>query len=99
MIEVTRQPGEDPLAFEVVVRDDGGESRHRVTAAAADLRRLAPASPPERCIEAAFRFLLDREPKEAILRRFDISVIARYFPEFARELPTYLAEPGAARAP
>ena len=42
---------------------------------------------PERCIEAAFRFLLDREPKESILRRFDITVISRYFPEFERELP------------
>jgi hypothetical protein len=26
--------------------------------------------------------LLEREPKEAILRRFDVSVIGRYFPEF-----------------
>jgi hypothetical protein len=41
---------------------------------------------PERCLEAAFRFLLDREPKESILRRFDVTVISRYFPEFEREL-------------
>ena len=47
---------------------------------------------PERCIEAAFRFLLDREPKESILRRFDITVICRYFPEFEHELPSYLSE-------
>ena len=40
---------------------------------------------------AAFRFLLDREPKESILRRFDVAVISRYFPEFERELPRYLA--------
>lgn len=99
MIEVTRRPGDDPLAFEVVVREDDGESRHNVTAMAAELRRLAPASSPERCIEAAFRFLLDREPRQAILRRFDVSVIARYFPEFERELPRYFAEPKATRAP
>ena len=72
--------------------------RHPTTAAAADLRRLAPASSPERCIEAAFRFLLDHEPKGAILRRFDLSVIARYFPEFERELPRRLAEPSATGA-
>jgi hypothetical protein len=47
---------------------------------------------PERCIEAAFRFLLDREPKEAILRRFDVTVISSYFPEFERELPHYLTK-------
>ena len=46
---------------------------------------------PERCLEAAFRFLLDREPKESILRRFDVTVISRYFPEFERELPRYLS--------
>jgi hypothetical protein len=45
---------------------------------------------PERMVEAAFRFLLDREPKESILSRFDVNVIARYFPEFERELQRYL---------
>jgi hypothetical protein len=44
-------------------------------------------------VRAAFAFLLDREPKEAILARFDVAVIARYFPEFERELPRYLETP------
>jgi hypothetical protein len=52
-------------------------------------RLTAGKHTPERCLEAAFRFLLDREPKESILRRFDVTVIARYFPEFERELPRY----------
>lgn len=47
---------------------------------------------PERLVKAAFRFLLDREPKEAIMARFDVSVIARYFPEFECELPRYLTD-------
>ena len=47
---------------------------------------------PEQCIKAAFEFLLDREPKESILLRFDITVISRYFPEFERELPGYLSQ-------
>jgi hypothetical protein len=33
----------------------------------------------ERCLEAAFRFLLDREPKESILGQFDVKVISSYF--------------------
>jgi len=37
----------------------------------------------ERCLEAAFRFLLDREPKESILGQFDVKVISSYFPEFS----------------
>ena len=92
MIEVVRQPGDDPLTFDVVVREDDEETRHRVTLAAAYFARLAPGQAPERCIEAAFRFLLDREPAQAILSRFDLDVIARYFPEFERELPHYLAD-------
>ena len=47
---------------------------------------------PDRCIEAAFQFLLDREPQETILRRFDITMISSYFPEFERELPRYLSQ-------
>ncbi len=92
MIEVAQLGGKDPMAFEVVVREPGGETRHRVTIAAAHLRRLSSGVPPERCVEAAFLFLLDREPNEAILGRFDISVISRYFAEFERELPRYLAK-------
>jgi hypothetical protein len=77
--------------FEVVVRDGNGESRHHVTMSDAKGKQLtAGKHTPERCIEAAFRFLLDREPKESILERFDISVISRYFPEFEQELPRYL---------
>lgn len=78
--------------FEVRVAAGGGATRHRVVLTAAAHARLAPDHPPERLIAAAFRFLLDREPKEAILARFDLPVIARYFPEFERELPRYLAQ-------
>jgi hypothetical protein len=85
-IEVT--PAGD--AFDVRVREGRSETRHRVTLAEADRARLAPDAAPERLIEAAFRFLLDREPKESILPCFDVSVISRYFPEFQQTLPDYL---------
>ncbi|MGD1036842.1 MAG: hypothetical protein ABR878_06520 [Roseiarcus sp.] len=91
MITVTRLSGDDPLAFDVAVAEPSGTSRHRVTLTRAELARLARGRAPERLIEAAFRFLIDREPKESILARFDLSVIGRYFPEFERELPRYLA--------
>jgi len=91
MITVTRLAGDDPLAFDVEVTEGRGATRHRATLAAADLKRLSAGAPPEKLIEAAFRFLLDREPKESILRRFDVSVIGRYFPEFEREVAGYLA--------
>jgi hypothetical protein len=92
MIEVRRTAEGEPFEFEVVVREGKGETRHRVTMSRATCERLTGGRhTAERCLEAAFRFLLDREPKESILARFDVTVIARYFPEFERELPQYLA--------
>jgi hypothetical protein len=93
LIEVRRTGEGDALEFEVVVRDGQGETRHHVMMARETSDRLtAGKHTPERCLEAAFRFLLDREPKESILRRFDVTVISRYFPEFERELPRYLSQ-------
>jgi hypothetical protein len=92
MIDVRRVGEGDPLDFEVVVRDEGSETRHNVTMSRETCNRLTLGKhAPEHCIEAAFRFLLDREPKESILERFDVTVIPRYFPEFDRELGRYLA--------
>jgi hypothetical protein len=92
MIEVRQTEGSDPLTFDVTIRGADKETRYRVTMSRRDHDRLTHGScTPERCVEAAFRFLLDREPKEAILSRFDVSVISRYFPDFETELPQYIA--------
>src|SRR5262245_48255585 len=72
MIEVRRISEGGALDFEVVVREGEGETRHHVTMSREVCERLtAGKHTPERCLEAAFRFLLDREPKESILGRFD----------------------------
>lgn len=79
------------LSFDVVLREGAGQSRHRVTMSRELAERLGGGvSSAEQCLDAAFRFLLDREPKEQILAQFDVSVISLYFPEFERELPKYL---------
>jgi hypothetical protein len=93
MIEVKKINASDPVEFEVVVRQGQGESRDRVTLARQTLEKLAPGESAENCVEAAFRFLLDRERKESILKRFDIAVIPSYFPEFPHDLPRYLVKP------
>ena len=87
-ITVRRQSGD---TFEVTVGDGASKTRHSVTMSAEAHKRLSGGrADEEHVLEAAFRFLLDREPKESILRRFDVSVISHYFPEFERELPRYL---------
>ena len=93
MIQVRLTAERDPFTFDVVVSEGKDETRHHVTMSQEMCERLtAGKHTPEHCLEAAFRFLLDREPKESILTRFDVTVIARYFPEFERELPRYLAQ-------
>jgi hypothetical protein len=74
------------LAFDVAVRQGGGETRHKVNLSRDLLSRLAPGEDAESFVRRCFDFLLEREPKESILSRFDVSVIGRYFPEFEREI-------------
>jgi hypothetical protein len=90
-IDVRRIEDGDQLVFEVTVRDQGSETQHRVTLSRKDLLRLSGGADAQRFIAAAFRFLLDHEAKESILARFDVSVIAGYFPEFEQNLPRYLS--------
>ena len=93
MIQVRRTEGDDPLTFEVTIRQGNGETRHDVSMSRQACERLSNGEyTPEHCIEAAFRFLLDREPPQSILRRFDVTVISRYFPDFEQKLPSYLRD-------
>ena len=87
-IDVSQESGS---LFRVVVSDERGSSTHMVTVMPSDVERYAPGGTPEELLEIAFAFLLEREPKEAILGRFELPVIERYFPEFAgviRRRPT-----------
>src|SRR5262245_60277717 len=82
----------------VRVQDPGSATEHEVTVDEIDLPpSLDGAETPdvERLVQASFTFLLEREPKGSILRRFDLSVIRRYFPEYPDEIERRVA--GAAR--
>ena len=60
---------------------------HEVTVSTADLEHLAPgAAHPTDLVRRSFAFLLEREPKESILRRFDLPLIGTYFPEYERTI-------------
>jgi hypothetical protein len=86
-IEVTPlEPGETSR-FRVRVAEGDSVTEHEVTVTDTDLHRLAAGYPSaQEFIRACFEFMLAREPKEQILRRFDVSVISRYFPEFEEEI-------------
>jgi hypothetical protein len=67
----------------VSVKSAGSETTHAISVSETELARYsATSSDVENLVERSFRFLLQREPKESILRRFALSDIERYFPEF-----------------
>ena len=89
MAEITVSPIE-PDRFHVTVREGDSSTKHDVTLSTVDFERLgAGRSSPESFVRACFEFLLEREPKESILRSFDVPVIGRYFPEFEGAIGRY----------
>jgi hypothetical protein len=86
-VTVSCAPVAAGFSCEVRVGDDPGATTHVVTVDTDVLARLTPgATDPERLVAASFRFLLAREPRESILRTFDLHVIGRYFPDFEAEI-------------
>ena len=69
------------------------EVTHTVTMSREDYLALSGGRcTQEWVLVQAFHFLLEREPASAILQRFDIRDIARYFPEFDAEMQGRLAD-------
>ncbi|MBS1818500.1 MAG: hypothetical protein JSU08_11255 [Acidobacteria bacterium] len=88
-ITVGHERGNDYL---VTTEDDrGGTTSHVVTVWPSDVERYAPGADPEELLQAAFEFLLAREPAQAILRRFELPTIERYFPEFPQAMAARFA--------
>jgi hypothetical protein len=82
-IDVNCQPAPGGWACRVTVTEGSTSTSHEVTVAAPELARLAPGdATPDALVRRSFAFLLARESKESILRRFDLPVIGRYFPEY-----------------
>lgn len=80
----------DEERFQVTINEGTTTSSHEVTASAAQVERIAGDTEPEQLVEASVRFLLDREPKESIMSRFDLDVISRFFPEYESTVKSYL---------
>ena len=68
--------------YHVSVTEGSTSTSHVVTVSAEDLERYGRGATAPELIEASFRFLLSKEPKESILRSFDISLIPTYFPDY-----------------
>lgn len=77
----------DGWLCQVRILDDGSETRHSVTVTRADFQRLAgDDGTPDDLVKRSIEFLLEREPKESILKSFALTDIAGYFADFEREM-------------
>ena len=68
-------------------------TQHTVTLTAEYHRQLTGGRvSPEVLLEESFRFLLEREPNTSILKRFELPLIGRYFPEYEEVISRRLGE-------
>jgi len=80
MIEVKKKNGQE---FLVTIEEKSSSSKHTVTLDDSYYQHLTAGKiTKEELIKNSFEFLLEREPKEAILSKFNLRVIKNYFPEF-----------------
>ena len=90
-ISVSRADAPNGWLLTVRVSERGGATKHRVSLSRDYHEKLTQGSAtPEQLAEASFAFLLEREPKESILRSFELPVIARYFSDYERRIGDYL---------
>jgi hypothetical protein len=86
-IEVQEAATATGWRFSVTITEEASQTRHEVTLDRAVYERLTGgAAAPAALVREAFVFLLEHEPKESILRTFDLAVIGRYFPQFEAEI-------------
>lgn len=70
----------------VTVGEDSGATEHEVQVDRDTLDALAPGATPDELVRASFEFLLEREPRESIMRRFDLPIISRFFADYEPEI-------------
>lgn len=76
----------DGLAFEVSVQS-GTSTTHNVTVPPGYADKLTGGRiAVDELVKRSFEFLLERESNTSILRRFDLPVIANYFPEYEQAM-------------
>jgi hypothetical protein len=84
MIEIKRKSEQE---FVVTIKERGARTEHVVTLDDEYYQHLTDGEMArEELIEMSFEFLLEREPKESILSRFNLRIINNYFPEFEKEI-------------
>lgn len=94
-ISVEPQQKGDAWECSVTVAEGNSRTTHTVTVERTYRDQLAGTETPVgRLVEKSFEFLLQREPKESILRSFNLPLIGRYFPEYENTMRGVFARKG-----
>lgn len=88
---VSCEPQDGGWRCHVVVASQLVTAEHEVLVDRATLDDLAPGATPEALVAESFRFLLEREGPESILRSFELPIIGRYFGDYADEIRRRMA--------
>ncbi len=88
---VSCQPNESGWQCSVTIGDDAGATMHEVSVDRETLADLAPGARPEELVRVSFEFLLEREPRDAIMSSFELPIIGRFFGDFRDEVRRRLA--------
>ena len=73
-------------SFLVEVSDDGVTSHEVILKKDIWQRLKGSREKPEDLITDSFKFLLERESNQSILRKFNLELIGEYFPEYENEI-------------
>ncbi len=86
-IKTSSKTEENKWVFSVEVVEGDNKTVHTVDIDRSYYNKLTNGKiKPEDLIKKSFEFLLAREPKESILKEFNLMVISNYFPEFEKEI-------------
>jgi len=86
-VEVTCAPAAAGWLCRAAVVEGDTRTDHDVSVSRAELDWFAEDdTDPTELVTASIAYLLEHEPKEAILRRFALSDIGRYFPAYSTEI-------------
>ena len=77
----------DLFVFDVEVVEGNTKTTHTVEVGKSYYEKLTSEKiTPEELVRKSFEFLLKREPKESVLKEFNITKISYYFPEYEAEI-------------
>ena len=88
-IDIKEKKTNDGWDFQVTISGNG-TTAHQVKLSKNYYEKINPGLTPNKLIRSSFKFLLEREPKEMILRKFDLHIIANYFPNYEKEIRKYM---------